>query len=392
MSCNELHVFFHVACISRAMLQVCLTLLVTFGLMNDGQAQTGLQWRELPALPDELGLAGPIVGVHDNVLIAGGGANFPKPVWQNEKMWHDRMYALPLKTPDSKWQLVNPLPTGALAYSACVSTPIGIVVIGGNDKSSVHRECWLIQCRQSETENAPGDKSIQLNYQRLPDLPEPSVNAQAAYVDSCVVVCGSQSTNELSSASATTWRLKLPHSKDPKDSKDSKGTLSQDMGVWSRGMDCPGGARALAVVASMTIRSKQIVVVAGGRRMENGQVRFLSDCWFYDVGRDSWEAGPALPVPLAAGGGGELAPGKLVIVSGDDGKLFHETDRLRDGHPGFAPRTWMFDAEVQRWTSAGTSPANQVTTIPIVVADSMLLVSGEVRPRVRTNRVWEIRL
>ncbi|MGB0741144.1 MAG: hypothetical protein ACPGXX_13810, partial [Planctomycetaceae bacterium] len=40
-----------------------------------------LTWQELPELPDDLGVAGPFAGVHNDALIVAGGANFPRPVW-----------------------------------------------------------------------------------------------------------------------------------------------------------------------------------------------------------------------------------------------------------------------------------------------------------------------
>ena len=53
-----------------------------------------LSWNELPNLPDALGVAGPFVGVHDQTLLVAGGANFPPPVWENNKVWYDHIYAV----------------------------------------------------------------------------------------------------------------------------------------------------------------------------------------------------------------------------------------------------------------------------------------------------------
>ena len=58
-------------------------------------SRTGqLEWQQLGSLPDELGVAGPFAGVHNDALIIAGGANFPRPVWQNDKVWHDRIFVL----------------------------------------------------------------------------------------------------------------------------------------------------------------------------------------------------------------------------------------------------------------------------------------------------------
>ena len=46
-----------------------------------------LTWSdEIPSLPDSIGVAGPFVGVHGETLIVAGGANFPQPVWEREKI------------------------------------------------------------------------------------------------------------------------------------------------------------------------------------------------------------------------------------------------------------------------------------------------------------------
>ncbi len=91
-----------------------------------------LDWRQLPDLPDALGVAGPFVGVHNDALIVAGGANFPQPVWENEKVWHDRIHVL-TKTDDGyPWKSGGTLPR-PIAYGAAVSTPDGVVCMGGND-------------------------------------------------------------------------------------------------------------------------------------------------------------------------------------------------------------------------------------------------------------------
>jgi N-acetylneuraminic acid mutarotase len=39
-------------------------------------------------------VAGPFVGISGDALIIAGGANFPSPVWQSTKVWHDDIYVL----------------------------------------------------------------------------------------------------------------------------------------------------------------------------------------------------------------------------------------------------------------------------------------------------------
>ena len=56
-------------------------------------------WSRLADVPDPRGLAGHFAGIHNDVLIIAGGANFDEPVWQSPKLWHDAVYVLPLSTP-----------------------------------------------------------------------------------------------------------------------------------------------------------------------------------------------------------------------------------------------------------------------------------------------------
>ena len=61
---------------------------------SDADATKRHTWEELPPIPDQLGLFGAFAGVHGDALIVAGGTNFAKPLWENEKVWHDRIFVL----------------------------------------------------------------------------------------------------------------------------------------------------------------------------------------------------------------------------------------------------------------------------------------------------------
>jgi N-acetylneuraminic acid mutarotase len=94
--------------------------------------QETLKWRELPALPDQEGFAGPFAGTHNDVLVVAGGANFPtKMPWEGGgKVWYDRVYLL--ESPSRNWREVGKLPR-PLGYGVSISTADGVVCIGGSD-------------------------------------------------------------------------------------------------------------------------------------------------------------------------------------------------------------------------------------------------------------------
>ncbi len=114
------------------------------------ESRAMLQWSELPALPDELGVAGPFAGVHNDALIVAGGANFPKPVWENDKVWHDAIYVLTRSGEDYVWKDGGKLPR-PLAYGAAVSTADGVVCIGGNDADETFSDVFSAHGRRSHS-------------------------------------------------------------------------------------------------------------------------------------------------------------------------------------------------------------------------------------------------
>ena len=87
-----------------------------------------------------------------------------------------------------------------------------------------------------------------------------------------------------------------------------------------------------------------------------------------------------------AGTGLALGNDELLIVGGADGSLFDQADVLKDQHPGF-PQLYSYDCEGDRWTGIGGLPANHVTTVAVQWQDSIVIPTGEIRPRVRTPAV-----
>ena len=105
----------------------------------DRPVAEGIQFETLPDLPDAFGVAGPVVGVHHDVLIAAGGANFAAPtdpdLWDKPKRYHDRIYLLRPndQSPTGfQWEMDEtvrlPLEIG---YSSVVNTEYGVLSIGG---------------------------------------------------------------------------------------------------------------------------------------------------------------------------------------------------------------------------------------------------------------------
>lgn len=144
---------------------------------------------ELPAINAQIpniGVAGAFVGVHNNVLIVAGGANFPdKMPWEGGSKVFEKNIAV---FNNAKGKLET-IPTStklprALAYGASVSTPQGIVCVGGEDEKGAKSDAFLLKW------NA---QNRQVEFQTLPALPLSLSNALIATKNDKVYIAGGES-------------------------------------------------------------------------------------------------------------------------------------------------------------------------------------------------------
>ena len=332
-------------------------------------ANDTLEWNKLPALPSELGVAGPFTGVHGNTLIVGGGANFPKPVWESDKVWHDAVYALKLDDDQPAWETAGTLPR-PLGYGACVSVPEGIVCIGGNDAGKVYPDVFLLSWDGGE-----------LSVEELPALPKPLCYGAATLLNNAIYVAGGTTGLGLETAQRKLWRL------------DWSQRGNADAFQWEELEAWPGPERGFNTLVAQSNGREDCLYLIGGRRIDGkGQIEMLRDVYeFAPLRRDSpWRRRADLPQPRAAGTAVPIGRGHIFVLSGDDGSLFDKIDELKDDHPGFPKKIFAYHTITDTWVEAGEMPQNQVTTHAVPWDDRFLLVSGEVRPRVRTRDVWQL--
>lgn len=351
---------------------ICFVLLATFlgaTATTCGQdvANRRLEWSELPSLPNELGVAGPFVGVHNGALLVAGGANFPLPVWEQPKQWHATVYVMQPNENGYEWKVAGALQQ-PVAYGASVSTPQGVVCIGGNDAQTTFARCFLLQWNAEEQ---------RLATQELPSLPLQLAYGQAGLIGNIVYVAGGQTTAELNSAVSDIWSLDLSQ-------------LDESDCAWRKHNSCPGPPRAFNIVAVQNNGFDDCLYMIGGRHAVEGRVVFLEDCWEYNPKMEIWRERASLPQPVTAGTGIDYGQSHIFVLSGDDGSNFHRTEELLDQHPGFPKMTWGYHTITDTWIELGPSPANQVTTLATKFDGAVVLPTGEVRPRVRTPKVWRI--
>ena len=329
---------------------------------------TKLDWKELPELPGELGVAGPFAGVHRGALIIAGGANFPKPVWEREKAWHDRIDLLVRHDSRYVWRDGGRLPR-PIAYGAAVSTPDGVVCMGGNDATQTFREVFLIRFD-------PDTDKVEI--EDYPPLPGPCAFGAATIIDNVIYLVGGQSGQSLDTAMNNVWTLDLSKRKEPASFR------------WQELPAMPGPSRALNLTVEQSDGKERSLYVISGRRQQGDEIQFLKDVWQYTPSDGRWRRRRDAPDCVMAGTAIGDDRNRVWVLGGADGSLFHRADDLRDRHPGFPKRALTYHTVTDTWAAVGTIPQNHVTTIAVRWDDAIIIPSGEIRPRVRSPKIWRI--
>ena len=362
------------ATISEMKRQARFALVVWFGLFGyavqaiaaDGPSL--LSWKQIPSIPDEIGVAGPFVGVHNDALIVAGGANFPRPVWESTKVWHDKIFVLTKNGGEYEWHQAGTL-AKPLAYGAVVSTKEGVVCIGGNDASNTSSEVFLLKW-DSITQ--------QVTSESYPPLPQPCAFSAAAIIGNTVYVACGQTGPTLESATNQLWSLDLTN-------RGQAGRFA-----WQKHPDCPGPTRAFNLTVHQHNGYHDCIYVLSGRRMNGTTPEFLRDVWEYSPTKSTWRRRRDVPRCIMAGTGIGYGQSHIFVFGGAAGDLFVQGDSLGDRHPGFPKESFAYHTITDTWIPAGATPQNQVTTTAVRWGDSILIPTGEIRPRVRTPNVYRI--
>ena len=153
-----------------------------------------VSWFRLPDLPGTeksplSGVSAPFTGISGGHLLVAGGCNFPdKPAAEGgTKEYYSDIYALDITTRSpARWRRIGKLPL-PLAYGASVTTPEGLVWIGGNNNEEVSGQVFFV--------NWNGEKQ-QLHISELPPLPIPLDNLSATYADGHLYVAGGKGKSQ----------------------------------------------------------------------------------------------------------------------------------------------------------------------------------------------------
>ncbi|MEM7316784.1 MAG: sodium:solute symporter, partial [Planctomycetota bacterium] len=213
-----------------------------------------LDWQELPSLPDPIGVAGPFVGVHNDVLLVAGGANFPTPVWENDKVWRAQVFVVTRTGEEFTSQEIATTLPKPMAYGAAVSTKKGVVCIGGNNGDEFYSDVFRMEWVAEKSE---------VRFTKLPSLPKPCAYGQATLIGNTIYLAGGQSQSDLSSAMKNFWSLDLSQEGNDEDFR------------WIDHPAWPGFPRAFNLTVAQHNGYDSCVYVMSGRRQERAALNKL---------------------------------------------------------------------------------------------------------------------
>ena len=366
--------------------------------LSGQKTNTSIQfdWETLASLPpskndgNQPGLAGAFAGIHENVLIVAGGANFPDgPVWKGgTKAYHREVYVLE-KTGNSSfdWRYVPGFRLSQnTAYGLSIPTDQGLICLGGMNDSTKLADVFVLSWNSSE------QKLERFDY---PSLPHPASDMSGGQIGSQLYVAAS-----LEDGTKFFWSLDLTD-------------LTEG---WKSLPTWKGSARTHAMgIVQNNGETDCFYLFKGRHKGQRAPSQLLTDIWEFNPVTNQWSAiqstGAMAAKTWSAGTAIASGANHIIFFGGDDGLIFNELEllaleidtttnqrirqhltRYRDSiminHPGFAKEIWSFHTITQTWSRLGDLPfKTQVTTTAVIWDNQVVIPSGEIAPSVRTPEI-----
>lgn len=346
-----------------------------------------LAWQEAVQLPQQQepgtsGVAGPVAGVHNGVLIIAGGANFPDAMpWDGgRKKFYTAGYVYE-KTGSGATRLLDTFQLNIpLGYAAVCSTGNGVLYAGGENEHGISDRVGLLQWDSG---------AKQVKELILPPLPLALANGMLAANEQMIYFAGGETTD---SASAACWYMDM---QEPGKGWQSMPSLPQPVShavmVWQGDADAP------------------YISLFGGRKKNKEELTtWYNEVYRFDIKTMNWQQAGKLPYVLAAGTGVPADRYTVLLLGGDKGKIFQETEslildinretdeekrkalllkknKLQAAHPGFSREVIIFDTRDNHYLLTDTLPfPAPVTTTALLWGETVIIPSGEIKAGVRT--------
>ena len=321
-----------------------------------------------PPYPQAEGVSAPFAGFMGDTLIVAGGCNFPDtPAAKGgKKKFYPSAYAIDVRQAANGWKPLAPLPA-PLAYGACVSTPKGLVCIGGQNDQGAQAGIFLL--------NAQGNATA------LPPLPASIDNGGAALSGHTVYATGGNQPD----GGKALYAL----------------GLNADTLAWTRLADYPGPQRVQPIV----IAGPNTLYLIGGFAFDaDTKVCTPStDMLHYDISSDSWSQLDTLVSEqdgtprCLAGGSGVLKNNKLILTGGVNHDIFRQAMEGK-GPADYMkkPAEWyrfnddllVYDLDTRTWeVTYDVSGLARAGGILLEHEGLLYMICGETKPGIRTPQI-----
>lgn len=383
---------------------ILILFMLFFSKLDNMNAQKSnhfrMNWLIVDSLPPpNIGVAGAFSGIHNGAIIVAGGANFPNGMpWEGgKKQYSNEVFIFSinrngtsrfnredkLKRHNQSFNLIE-----KRAYGASVSTPKGIVCLGGENEKGASNKAFLMQWNS---------KIQRIEYQNLANLPLPLTNPSATIFGNTIYVVGGESDNK-----TTQSFLSLD--------------MSESNAAWKILLNLPKPISNAVVVA----QSESIFVIGGRAKTASGISDLYNSAFKFDIKQNIWTPlsnivdGQQTVTALTAGTGIALENQSIVLFGGDKGKTFHQVEtlltainsekeeakkqsliqqknQLLAAHPGFSKDVLLYNTQTNKWSKIGTIPFNSpVTTTAFRWGKRIYIPSGEIRAGVRTPHILAV--
>lgn len=352
-----------------------------------------VDWKKAAQLQNEdgslsLGFAGPINGVHNNVLIVAGGANFPdKMPWKGgKKQFSKEIHVLEKNGEQYNWneksrvELPEPI-----AYCGVVSTSCGVVYVGGENENGLSDKAHILKWNSIKEE---------IEIKELPDFPLKITNIALASINNVIYAIGG---DEAAKSSDLVFSL----------------DLNNNASVWKSEPKLPFALANSVAVVQNEKEDLNIYVIGGRSKTASGISELHNTTLSFSMEKQIWENKAFISegkktTHFSAGAGVPFGKQFIIITGGDNGVTFHkietflsqiantaseeekakliaEKNILNTTHQGFYNAVLLYDTVKNKWLKIGELPfLAHVTTTALIWNDKIVLSNGEIKPGIRT--------
>ena len=368
--------------------------IIGFSQASDQSIMTWETVAELPSIDDvkHPGIAGCYAGISNNKMIIAGGANFPDlmPWAGGIKNWSDKTFVLNRNQDGYSWEDLNATLDQKSAYGASITISEGVLCIGGTNGDQELDDVFLMRW------DATNNKVVFENY---PSLPIPLAHLSACRIENTIYIGGGQSEGITTNVF---YKLDL----------DRKNARNWN---WEELPTIPGATRAFAPMVAQSNGEENGVFIFSGRSYDkSGDVSILTDGQFYSPLKGKWKKLKGKQkFPIMAGNAIGSGLDFIVLVSGADGseflklislekeilnsekegneentKLLKQAQYKRlENHKGFSKDVQIYNTITNTLVKVAVLPFGVVTAPIVKWEDEIFVISGEIRPGVRTPKI-----